>query len=948
MEFNQADINSIIKAKENENLVVFVGAGVSKFSEIGTIKFPDWMELVEGLKRDTGIDSRENDFLKIAQLYHLRFGEYRLYEKLKELIPLHASPSKVHEKIFDLNPKYIITTNWDNLLEKTIENNGLIYDIVKNDADLVKSFLPRKLVKIHGDLERHNIVFKEDDYLNFSLNSPLIENFLKHILSTSTVIFLGYSYSDYNLKIISKWIEKQSSISPPRFLLSLKYDEIQSLYLNNHNIKVLHPSQNDLENNYSILFNTFLDNIIQQDHFPKLIQNISEKNTNHFTEENRKQVVDYIYQKVKGLAELKVLLPEQITGVLSNCTVGYHSNCFGLWFHDDIITTDYEKSVRSIYNVFFEILYEIKNKKNFELYGELYKKIELIIEIFFSANCIFLKNKLENEGEWLDIRDILTIDLMESKSYKLASEQYDGFMRFSEENVELYYLGYYNLRNNDDIYNLQYYKKIQDQINHNINNDLKNKNYNNAIISMFNMDVIIDRIQHDYSIQHEKKIEVFGKKTNWQSKIQYYPVDFQKHITPLEDLLTFKTIYKFYYEANNDSKIMMKQAISIKNGGFGFNINEQRSNDRCIQILRFCASNNLMIDHYTEFHNLMTSYVTMNLEIQFLNKEIILIEHELFILIKYYKYKELKEFVYLNIFKPFSSRDDFNYNIVVDESIKIYLLETFKNLTELYRRTEIRFSETIITNSYSNIIIVMSLISWSEEEFKEIIGSLNISLSSVRFSNNEYDAMGRFLNYNYFIYENIYKSTTLVLDMYLDRLIQYDSYNLRLLGDITGIFDNYLNYMNRCNLKYSNSEMIKKLIFQLKTHDGKLQRRVCSNVLSRFYSISDNNGVKVIRNYIKSIRKEKWLNDEYEEIINEIVLNTHNFDINDNFIKFLLGWIENYLSADIVNSSEFKRNISFKGLKNQIEYLYKEMKFKEYKIINDKIQKKYELLVHNK
>lgn len=104
----------------------------------------------------------------------------------------------------------------------------------------------------------------------------------------------------------------------------------------------------------------------------------------------------------------------------------------------------------------------------------------------------------------------------------------------------------------------------------------------------------------------------------------------------------------------------------------------------------------------------------------------------------------------------------------------------------------------------------------------------------------------------------------------------------------------------------------------------------------------------MIRNYIKSIRKEKWLNDEYEEIINEIVLNTHNFDINDNFIKFLLGWIENYLSADIVNSSEFKRNISFKGLKNQIEYLYKEMKFKEYKIINDKIQKKYELLVHNK
>ena len=944
MEFNQADINSIIRAKENENLVVFVGAGVSKFSEVGTIKFPDWMELVESLKRDTGIDSRENDFLKIAQLYHLRYGEYRLYEKLKELIPLHASPSEIHEKIFDLNPKYVITTNWDNLLEKTVENNGLIYDIVKNDADLVKSFLPRKLVKIHGDLERHNIVFKEDDYLNFSLNSPLIENFLKHILSTSTVVFLGYSYSDYNLKIISKWIEKQSSISPPRFLLSLRYDEIQSIYLNNHNIKVLHPSKADSENEYDVLFNTFLDNVIQQDYFPKFIQNISKENTNNFTEDDRKQVINYIYQKVKGLAELRVLLPEQITGVLSNCTVEYHSNCFGLWFHDSIITTDYEKPVRSIYNVFFEILYEIKNKKNFELYGELYKKIELVIEIFFSANCIFLKNKLENEGEWLDIRDILTIDLMASESYKLASEQYDGFMRFSEENVELYYLGYYNLRNNDDIYNLRYYKKIQDQINHNINNDLKNKNYNNAIISMFNMDVIIDRIQRDYSIQHEKKLEVFGKKTNWQSKIQYYPVDFQKHITPLEDLLTFKTIYKFYYEANNDSKIMMKQAINIKNGGFGFNSNEQRSNDRCIQILRFCASNNLMIDYYTEFHNLMTSYVTMNLEIQFINKKIELIKHELFILVKYYKYKELTNFIYSNIFEPFKNHNDFNYEINVDDDTKLYILETFKNLTEHYKRTELKFRETVITNSYANIIIIMSLIKWNEDDFKEIVESFSTSLINVRSTNNEFDAMGKFLNYNYFIHRNIYKSVTLVLDIYLERLMQYSSYDMYQLDNIQNIFDSYMNYMDICNLKYSNYELVRKLISKLKFNNGKVQRRVCSKVLVKFYTISDDRLKTIISSYIESLRKSKWNDNDYEEIVNEIILNTHKFDVKKEFIDFLSGWIDNYLNLAVINTSEFKNHINFLGLKKQIEYLCKEMKLKEYKVIDMKILSKYDLL----
>lgn len=42
MEFNQANIDAIVSAIENDNLTVFVGAGFSKFAETETIKFPSW------------------------------------------------------------------------------------------------------------------------------------------------------------------------------------------------------------------------------------------------------------------------------------------------------------------------------------------------------------------------------------------------------------------------------------------------------------------------------------------------------------------------------------------------------------------------------------------------------------------------------------------------------------------------------------------------------------------------------------------------------------------------------------------------------------------------------------------------------------------------------------------------------------------------------------------
>ena len=55
---------------------------------------------------------------------------------------------------------------------------------------------------MHGDFKNKNIVLKESDYLSYSDNFACIENMIKTMFLTNTVVFIGYSLNDYNVKLI--------------------------------------------------------------------------------------------------------------------------------------------------------------------------------------------------------------------------------------------------------------------------------------------------------------------------------------------------------------------------------------------------------------------------------------------------------------------------------------------------------------------------------------------------------------------------------------------------------------------------------------------------------------------------------------------------------------------------------------------------------------------------
>ena len=226
-----SSIECIREAKENNQLVVFVGAGVSKNSNV-----PTWWHLIKRFAEELNYDrcdectckkkdepcTRDKDecrnryafsqeeFLRIPQYYYQNNTEND-HESYFNLIRTTLSggdgPNPIDDEIFALLPRHIITTNYDSLLEDSKAANAQFYATVSKDSELLSVSSERYIIKMHGDLnDKDTLVLKENDYIDYENNHPLISTFIRSLLINHTFIFLGYSLNDYNLNLIIGWI----------------------------------------------------------------------------------------------------------------------------------------------------------------------------------------------------------------------------------------------------------------------------------------------------------------------------------------------------------------------------------------------------------------------------------------------------------------------------------------------------------------------------------------------------------------------------------------------------------------------------------------------------------------------------------------------------------------------------------------------------------------------
>ena len=197
---------SQIKKSINENsLILFVGAGISANSNL-----PTWKELIQSFKKELNLpDGDSDDYLRVAQYYYDTFGKNQYTKKIEEVFFSKGTskPNELHTLIEKIAPKHIITTNYDSLLEDQFENGLLKYNVVAEDKDIPYTSSERYLIKMHGDFSKKNIVLKEDDYLDYALNFPMVSTLIQSLIMNHTLLFVGYSLGDSTFNSIFRLIQ---------------------------------------------------------------------------------------------------------------------------------------------------------------------------------------------------------------------------------------------------------------------------------------------------------------------------------------------------------------------------------------------------------------------------------------------------------------------------------------------------------------------------------------------------------------------------------------------------------------------------------------------------------------------------------------------------------------------------------------------------------------------
>jgi SIR2-like domain len=257
----EAHLDNLVMAfRGGRDVVPFLGAGVNVFErppdvrwEPGQRQFlPDAKELAQHLTTQFHwpTEGDKGDLLRVSQYIAATAGTGPLYHELHSVFDANYEPSSLHRLLAALPElleritgtrryQLILTTNYDDGLERAFEGAGEDIDVVSYMADDHKNhgrFLHRRrgeapktirtpnnyvdvtrerrtvILKLHGAIDRDrppqvedSYVITEDHYVDYLTQTDvgkLVPINLAAELQDSHVLFLGYGMADWNLRVL--------------------------------------------------------------------------------------------------------------------------------------------------------------------------------------------------------------------------------------------------------------------------------------------------------------------------------------------------------------------------------------------------------------------------------------------------------------------------------------------------------------------------------------------------------------------------------------------------------------------------------------------------------------------------------------------------------------------------------------------------------------------------
>ena len=194
-------INEFVTEIINGDAAIFAGAGFS-----APLGFVDWKGLLKNLAHEIELDvNRESDLTSVAQYYCNSFNRSKINDKIINEFTTLKKGEENHKILSRLGIDTYWTTNYDKIIERTLEDDGKIVD-VKIVKEHFARYIKKKnavVYKMHGDKDSpHEAVITKDDYDYYNTKRELFSTALRGDLLSRKFLFIGFSFDDPNLDFI--------------------------------------------------------------------------------------------------------------------------------------------------------------------------------------------------------------------------------------------------------------------------------------------------------------------------------------------------------------------------------------------------------------------------------------------------------------------------------------------------------------------------------------------------------------------------------------------------------------------------------------------------------------------------------------------------------------------------------------------------------------------------
>lgn len=233
---NASELPALVSYLRERRCILFVGAGLSR-----PAGYPGWGDLmkqvVDGTTEMLGDAARRDELdalmargqlIDVADQCRTLLGRTYFGRLLRSLLARSvAPPEATHRAIVETPYACIVTTNFDTLLEDAfakwsdfgIPKAPTGMELAQHGTLLLDGAF--FILKAHGTIhDDDSMVFTSEDYRRITHANPAFQAVMSSLLLTHAVLFVGYSLSDPNFRLLmDSQLTTFGSDAPPRYAL---------------------------------------------------------------------------------------------------------------------------------------------------------------------------------------------------------------------------------------------------------------------------------------------------------------------------------------------------------------------------------------------------------------------------------------------------------------------------------------------------------------------------------------------------------------------------------------------------------------------------------------------------------------------------------------------------------------------------------------------------------